>query len=60
MALLSSMEAEIIGLITYIIKDNECEIISLDSIEEGKGIVNFLAFSTALVNSFDNTNPRFW
>jgi hypothetical protein len=38
MALLSSMEAEIIGLITYIIKDNECEIISLDSIEEGKGI----------------------
>ncbi|MFC7685291.1 GNAT family N-acetyltransferase [Ureibacillus sp. GCM10028918] len=31
-------EDEIIGLITYIIKDNECEIISLDSIEEGKGI----------------------
>lgn len=31
-------EDEIIGLITYIIKDNECEIISLDSTEEGKGI----------------------
>lgn len=31
-------EDEIIGLITYIMKDNECEIISLDSIEEGKGI----------------------
>lgn len=29
---------EIIGLITYIITNNECEIISLDSIEEGKGI----------------------
>lgn len=28
----------IIGLITYVIKDYECEIISLDSIEEGKGI----------------------
>ncbi|REJ07939.1 GNAT family N-acetyltransferase [Halobacillus trueperi] len=31
-------EDEIIGLITYIIRDNECEIISLDSIEEGRGI----------------------
>ncbi|WP_445487290.1 GNAT family N-acetyltransferase [Niallia sp. 03133] len=31
-------EDNIIGLITYIIKNNECEIISLDSIEEGKGI----------------------
>lgn len=31
-------EDEIIGLITYIMKDYECEIISLDSIEEGKGI----------------------
>jgi GNAT superfamily N-acetyltransferase len=30
--------SEINGLITFIIKDNECEIISLDSIEEGKGI----------------------
>jgi GNAT superfamily N-acetyltransferase len=29
---------EIIGLITYIIRENECEIISLDSVEEGKGI----------------------
>ncbi|WP_199690384.1 MULTISPECIES: GNAT family N-acetyltransferase [Clostridia] len=27
-----------IGLITFIIKGKECEIISLDSIEEGKGI----------------------
>ncbi|WP_421385170.1 GNAT family N-acetyltransferase [Bacillus salacetis] len=29
---------EIIGLITYIFREDECEIISLDSIEEGKGI----------------------
>lgn len=29
---------EIIGLITYIIREKECEIISLDSLEEGKGI----------------------
>lgn len=35
-------EDTIIGLITYIIKDNECEIISLDSIEEGKGIGTIL------------------
>ncbi|UTR10091.1 GNAT family N-acetyltransferase [Evansella sp. LMS18] len=31
-------EGEITGLITYIMKDSECEIISLDSVEEGKGI----------------------
>lgn len=31
-------DAQIIGLITYILENNECEIISLDSIEEGKGI----------------------
>ncbi|WP_088035057.1 GNAT family N-acetyltransferase [Evansella clarkii] len=31
-------EEEITGLITYIIKDNECEIISLDSVAEGRGI----------------------
>ncbi|OZM56848.1 GNAT family N-acetyltransferase [Lottiidibacillus patelloidae] len=31
-------ENEIIGLITFIIKKNSCEIISLDSLEEGKGI----------------------
>ncbi|MEO4053114.1 GNAT family N-acetyltransferase [Solibacillus sp. CAU 1738] len=29
---------QIVGLITYIIRDNECEIISLDSIVEGQGI----------------------
>ncbi|SEI02626.1 Acetyltransferase (GNAT) family protein [Halobacillus karajensis] len=29
---------EVIGLITYIITNNECEIISLDSIEENKGV----------------------
>ncbi|HZH59516.1 MAG TPA: GNAT family N-acetyltransferase [Metabacillus sp.] len=32
----------IIGLTTYIIRNNECEIISLDSIEEGKGIGTLL------------------
>jgi len=31
-------QGEIIGLITYIIKHNELEIISLDSIKEGRGI----------------------
>lgn len=41
-------EENIIGLITYIIKDNECEIISLDSIEEGKGI------GTSLVKKVEN------
>lgn len=39
---------EIIGLITYVIRDNECEIISLDSIEEGKGI------GTELVRQVEN------
>lgn len=41
-------EGKIIGLITYIIKGNECEIISLDSIEEGKGI------GTKLVQAVEN------
>ncbi|MBD8028393.1 GNAT family N-acetyltransferase [Ureibacillus sp. Re31] len=31
-------EEKIIGLITYVIQNGECEIISLDSVEEGKGI----------------------
>lgn len=31
-------QQEIIGLITYILRDEECEIISLDSIEESRGI----------------------
>ncbi|MEK9199685.1 GNAT family N-acetyltransferase [Ureibacillus sp. 179-F W5.1 NHS] len=31
-------EDKIIGLITYDIQNGECEIISLDSVEEGKGI----------------------
>jgi GNAT superfamily N-acetyltransferase len=31
-------DGEIIGVITYIIKGEECEIISLNSIKEGKGI----------------------
>lgn len=33
---------EIIGLVTYDIRKDECEIISLDSIQEGKGIGNRL------------------
>jgi ribosomal protein S18 acetylase RimI-like enzyme len=41
-------EGKIIGLITYIIKGNECEIISLDSIDEGKGI------GTKLVQAVEN------
>ncbi|KSU58379.1 hypothetical protein AS034_20110 [[Bacillus] enclensis] len=35
-------EDQIIGLITYVICNNECEIISLDSLEEGKGIGTIL------------------
>jgi GNAT superfamily N-acetyltransferase len=41
-------EDEIIGLITYVIRDNQCEIISLDSVEEGKGI------GTALVKKVED------
>lgn len=41
-------EDNVIGLITYVIKDYECEIISLDSIEEGKGI------GTSLVKEVEN------
>lgn len=33
---------EILGLITYYLSNNECEIISLDSVEEGKGIGTLL------------------
>ncbi|MFJ7666460.1 GNAT family N-acetyltransferase [Lysinibacillus sp. NPDC097195] len=32
----------ILGLITYVIRDNECEIISLDSTKEGNGIGTLL------------------
>lgn len=39
---------EIIGLITYIVQNGECEIISLDSIEEGQGI------GTLLVKEVEN------
>lgn len=39
---------KIVGLITYIIENNECEIISLDSIQEGKGI------GTLLVKEVEN------
>ena len=41
-------EDKIIGLITYIIKNTECEIISLDSTAEGKGI------GTSLVQKVEN------
>ncbi|WP_368901936.1 GNAT family N-acetyltransferase [Oceanobacillus oncorhynchi] len=40
-------DGEIIGYITFIISDKECEIISLDSLEEGKGI------GTALVQKVE-------
>lgn len=39
---------QIIGMITYVIRDGECEIISLDSLEEGKGI------GTALVKEVEH------
>ncbi|MEK4300694.1 GNAT family N-acetyltransferase [Oceanobacillus sp. FSL W8-0428] len=40
--------SEIIGYISYVITDSECEIISLDSIEEGKGI------GTALIQAVEH------
>lgn len=33
---------KILGLVTYIMREEECEIISLDSIEEGRGIGSLL------------------
>ena len=39
---------KIIGLITYVIKSDEIEIISLDSIQEGKGI------GTTLIEKVEN------
>ncbi|KAB7672097.1 GNAT family N-acetyltransferase [Bacillus sp. B1-b2] len=39
---------QIIGLVTYIIKDNEIEVISLDSLQEGKGI------GTSLMEKVEN------
>ncbi|CAM5197184.1 Acetyltransferase (GNAT) family protein OS=Ureibacillus acetophenoni OX=614649 GN=SAMN05877842_1205 PE=4 SV=1 [Ureibacillus acetophenoni] len=39
---------EIIGLVTYVIKDHELEVISLDSIQEGKGI------GTSLMEKVEN------
>ncbi|HKG54189.1 MAG TPA: GNAT family N-acetyltransferase [Anaerolineales bacterium] len=35
-------ENEWVGLITFLIKDNECEVTSLDSLREGKGIATQL------------------
>ncbi|ESU33310.1 hypothetical protein G3A_06875 [Bacillus sp. 17376] len=64
---------EINGLITYIVSGHECEIISLDSVDEGKGIgtllvqeVESLAASEGcevlkLVTTNDNLNAlKFW
>ncbi len=39
---LAMKDNEIIGLITYMIENNECEIISLNSFEENKGIATRL------------------
>ena len=40
---------QIIGLVTYDIKDNEMEIISLDSLQEGKGIGSSLMKSVEYI-----------
>ncbi|QGM31305.1 GNAT family N-acetyltransferase [Bacillus sp. N3536] len=40
---------QIIGLVTYVIKDNEMEIISLDSLQEGKGIGSSLIKSVEYI-----------
>ncbi|WP_028782384.1 GNAT family N-acetyltransferase [Thalassobacillus devorans] len=47
-------DENIIGLITYIIKGNECEIISLDSVEEGKGIGSSLVQEVENLASKEN------
>ncbi|MFB5089586.1 GNAT family N-acetyltransferase [Psychrobacillus sp. PGGUH221] len=39
---------QIIGLVTYVIKDDEIEVISLDSLQEGKGI------GTSLMKKIEN------
>lgn len=39
---LAMKDNEIIGLITYMIENNECEIVSLNSFEENKGIATRL------------------
>lgn len=39
---LAIRDTEIIGLITYIFENNECEIVSLNSFEENKGIATKL------------------
>lgn len=47
------------GLITYRIENNECEIITLDSIEQGKGVGRQLI--TAVVNEAKTKNcKRVW
>lgn len=43
---------KIMGLITYVISDNECEIISLDSKDENKGI------GTALLNQVEAVSKK--
>lgn len=64
---------EITGLITYIVSGHECEIISLDSIDEGKGIGTLLVqevevlarregcLTLNLITTNDNLNAlKFW
>lgn len=66
-------DGEIIGLITYIVSGHECEIISLDSIDEGKGIGTLLVqevevlakregcVTLNLITTNDNLNAlKFW
>jgi ribosomal protein S18 acetylase RimI-like enzyme len=40
---------DIIGLVTFVIKNFECEIVSLDSLEEGKGIGTALVVAVETV-----------
>jgi len=49
-------EGNIIGLITYVIRESECEIISLDSIEEGRGIGTALILEVEKVASEKHCN----
>ena len=52
-------DADAVGVITYILRGDECEILSLDSLAEGQGIGSALVESVRKV-AFDNGVRRLW
>jgi GNAT superfamily N-acetyltransferase len=51
--------ADLVGLVTYILRDDECEILSLDSIVEGQGIGSALVESVRKI-ALENGARRLW